>query len=101
MLCSAFDGKNTEYCATSPLLLRGRTKGIKDMEFVIVTYPSKRSVYVDGELTGYTNQILRIDAGTHRFTLGPPVDWSPVFCELAVTATTVLFPMQVVFINKG
>jgi hypothetical protein len=45
------------------------------MEFVIVIYPTRRSVYVDDILTGDTNESLWMDAGTPD--LGP-VDYDRV-----------------------
>ncbi len=71
------------------------------MEFVIVIYPAKRSVYVDGVLTGDTNEPLWMDAGTHKFDLGLPADYDPASQDVAVTGTTVLLPMKVVFTKKG
>ena len=70
------------------------------MEFVIVSYPTRRPVYVDGDLTGYTNEVLQMDAGTHKFTLGPPEDCDPLFCEVMVKGTNVLLPMKIAFIKK-
>lgn len=71
------------------------------MEYVKVTYPVKRSVHVDGELTGDTDEILRMEAGTHVFDLGSPLDYEPASREIVVTGTTVLLPMEVVFAKKG
>jgi hypothetical protein len=70
------------------------------MEYVIVTYPTQRSVYVDGELMGDTNEVLRMDSGTHRFDLGSPADCEPIFFEVAVKETSALLPMKIVFIEK-
>jgi len=70
------------------------------MEYVIVIYPTKRSVYVDGELIGDTNEVLRMDSGTHRFDLGSPADCEPIFFEAVVNETTALLPMKIVFIEK-
>lgn len=67
------------------------------MEFVIVIYPTERSVYVDGVLTGDTNEVLQMDAGTHKFDLGAPANYQPTSQEVVVTGTTVLVPMKVVF----
>jgi hypothetical protein len=71
------------------------------MEFVMVVFPTKRSVNVDGVLTGNTNENLRMEAGTHRFDLGDPADYEPVSQEVVVQGTTVLRPMKVVFTKKG
>jgi hypothetical protein len=70
-------------------------------EFVIITYPVKRPVYVNGNWTGYTNEVLRLGGGTHRFTIGPPEDCDPLFFECAVEGTSALLPMEIVFIQKG
>jgi hypothetical protein len=67
------------------------------VEYVIVAYTTERSVYVDGEENGPTNTVLRIDAGTHVFDLGEPVDYEPASREVAVEGTTVLEPMKVTF----
>ena len=71
------------------------------MEFVIVICPTKRSVYVDGELTGDTNEKLQMDAGTHKFDLGAPADYDPASQNVVMAGTTVLLPMKVVFAKKG
>jgi hypothetical protein len=71
------------------------------MEFVIVIYPTKRSVYVDGALTGDTNEKLWMDAGTHKFDLGVPADYDPASQNVVMAGTTVLLPMKVVFAKKG
>ncbi|MGC2517832.1 MAG: hypothetical protein WA373_01815 [Burkholderiales bacterium] len=71
------------------------------MEFVKVTYPVNRFVNIDGERSGDTNDVLQIDAGTHVFDLGNPVDYQPVSQEVVVVETTVLVPMVVAFNKKG
>jgi hypothetical protein len=71
------------------------------MEFVKVTYPADRLVNIDGEPGGTTNEVLRIDEGTHRFDLGKPVDYKPASQDTLVTGTTVLVPMIVAFTRKA
>ena len=71
------------------------------MEFVRVIHPAKRSVNVDGVRTGDTNEVLQMDAGTHKFDLGVPVDYEPASQNVVVAGTTVLLPMKVVFAKKG
>ncbi len=71
------------------------------MEFVILNYLTKRPVYVDGVLTGDTNDVLQMDAGTHKFDLGVPADYDPASRTVVVSGTTVLLPMKVVFTKKG
>ena len=69
------------------------------MEFVRVAYPSERFVYIDGQKGGRTNEVLRIDAGSHRFDLGVPVNYQPVSQEVEVQGTTVLTSRVVVFVE--
>lgn len=70
------------------------------MEFVKVTYPTNRSVNVDGVATGNTNEILQMEAGTHAFDLGVPLDYDPASQNVVVKKTTVLLPMVVAFTRK-
>lgn len=70
------------------------------MEYVKVTFPTKRLVYVDGEHNGSTNEVLRVDAGTHRFELGTLYNFQPRFRDELVENTTVLEPLEVAFTRK-
>ncbi len=67
------------------------------MEFVIVRFPVKRSVNVDGAPQGTTDKLLRLQAGTHRFDLGVPPDYKPASQTIPVTGTTSADPLEVVF----
>lgn len=67
------------------------------MEYVKVTFPTKRFVYIDDEQQGYTNELLRVDRGTHVFTLGTVANFSPASHKLSVRDTTVLEPLEIVF----
>ena len=67
------------------------------MEFVLVNYPEKRKVFIDGEDAGSTNAILWVDEGTRLFALGEPVDYKPESVERQVAGTTALNPMEVTF----
>lgn len=70
------------------------------MEHVIVTFPTKRLVYIDGEENGYTNDVLRVDAGTHVFELGKLANYRPASRTVLVRDTTVLEPLEVAFYRK-
>ena len=70
------------------------------MEHVIVTFPTKRLVYIDGEENGFTNDVLRIDAGTHIFELGNLANFRPGSRQVLVQNTTVLEPQEVAFFRK-
>jgi len=71
------------------------------MEFVIVTFPTSRSVYIDGEQNGRTNNSLRVDAGSHLFDLGSVKNYEPESQVVVVAGTTVLDPQKIVFTKKG
>jgi len=62
------------------------------MEFVMVTYPTKRSVNVDGELTGDTNEVLQMEEGTHKFDLGVPANYQPALCPAFPLIALFKFP---------
>jgi hypothetical protein len=70
------------------------------MEYVTVTFPTSRFVYIDGEQGGRTNEVLRIEAGTHVFELGNLANYEPASLEVAVEGTTVLAPLVVAFARK-
>lgn len=71
------------------------------MEYVIVAFPTNRLVYIDGEQNGATNDVLRIDAGTHVFDLGPVKNYKPGSRKVLVKDTTVLEPLEITFRRKG
>lgn len=71
------------------------------MEFVKVTFPTNRFVYIDGDQGGSTNEVLRIEAGTHEFNLGNLKNYDPDSQKVDVEGTTVLVPMVVAFTKKG
>lgn len=70
------------------------------MDFVIVTFPTNRFVYIDGEQNGRTNDVLRVDAGTHIFDLGSLANYRPSSRKVMVKDTTVLEPLQIEFFRK-
>jgi len=70
------------------------------MEHVIVTFPTDRIVYVDGEENGSTNEVLRVEAGTHVFELGNLANYRPASRTVTVQDTTVLEPLKIAFYRK-
>ena len=70
------------------------------MEYVKVTFPTRRLVYIDDEENGYTNTVLRVDAGTHVFSLGNLANFRPASRKLRVADTSVLEPLEVKFFRK-
>lgn len=71
------------------------------MEYVKVSYPTQRIVYIDGDKDGQTNDVLRVDAGTHVFDLGPFANYTPASQKVTVQDTTVLSPLEIVFRKKA
>src|SRR5712671_1328095 len=57
------------------------------MEYVKVTFPTDRLVYVDGEENGSTNEVLRVEAGTHVFELGTLANYRPASRTVTVQDT--------------
>lgn len=70
------------------------------MEHVIVTFPTDRLVYIDEEEGGRTNEVLKVDAGTHVFELGHLQNYRPLRRTVLVKDTTVLEPMEIRFFRK-
>lgn len=70
------------------------------MEYVKVTFPTKRMVYIDGEQNGLTNDVVRVDAGTHLFELGSLNNYQPSSRKVLVQDTTVLTPLEIAFLRK-
>lgn len=70
------------------------------MEHVKVTFPTDRLVYIDGEENGYTNEVLRVDAGTHVFELGNLANFRPASRRVMVKDTTVIEPLEIPFYRK-
>lgn len=70
------------------------------MEFVKVTFPTDRFVYIDDEQNGKTNDVLRVDTGTHIFDLGNLKNYRPAQRKVTVQDTTVLEPMVIAFFRK-
>ena len=67
------------------------------MEYVIVTFPTDRFVYIDNKQNGRTNKSVRVDAGSHLFDLGPLKNYEPESQIVVVSGTTVLDPQEIVF----
>ena len=70
------------------------------MEYIMVTFHESRFVYIDGEKGGKTNEVLRIEAGTHEFELRGRKNFEPELQEVVVEETSVLQPMEIVFSRK-
>jgi hypothetical protein len=67
------------------------------MEFLVVLFPRKRQVRIDGEVNGRTNELIEIEGGEHTVTLGPPRNFKPASRTVDVRNTSALMPMTVSF----
>ncbi len=65
-------------------------------EWVIVTFPETREVFIDSRLAGSTNIKLKVERGHHVFRLGG-TGYRPPSVEMNVTDTSEEFPMVIVF----
>lgn len=65
------------------------------MEYVVVSYPTVRDVYIDGKVAGKTNETIRVERGHHRFDLGEPRDYQPPYIEMSIRDTTSIRPMRI------
>jgi hypothetical protein len=70
------------------------------MEYVKITFPGRRRVHIDTKPNGYTNEVLRVEAGTHVFTLELLAKCRPESHTVEVKETTVLEPMVIAFLEK-
>jgi hypothetical protein len=66
-------------------------------QYVRVLFPEMRAVLVDDTESGQTNQVLMIEQGTHKFSLGGEPDYAPSFLEQVITGTTPAGPLELHF----
>jgi hypothetical protein len=71
------------------------------MEHIIIKYPRSRTVLIDGEETGLTNRILRVEEGTHTFRMTGPKNYTPSFRRMKVTGTSPINPREIIFVQKS
>lgn len=71
------------------------------MEHVIVEFDEERDVYVDAQRNGKTNQMLRLGAGTHTFSLSDPQNYSPTEITEEIKDSSVLDPYIIRFTRNS
>jgi hypothetical protein len=69
------------------------------MEYVKVSYPDLKKVLVDGEEAGWTNEIMRLEEGTHTFCIDC-LRSRPKSRTVRITGTNELDPKEVRFARK-
>lgn len=62
------------------------------MEYIRVTFPEDRPVFVDGQQCGRTNRKFKIDEGTHTISLGEPRNYTPQWRRPLISGTTPIDP---------
>lgn len=67
------------------------------IQWMIVSYPRLRDVFIDGLRAGHTGEILAVRQGTQEVHLGSPVDYRPKRRRVTVTGTTVDAPKEISF----
>ncbi len=67
------------------------------MEYIVVKFRKKRTVFIDGEENGQTGERLRVEEGRHTINLGDPRDYRPMWRRPSVTGTTTVDPMIIEF----
>jgi hypothetical protein len=70
-------------------------------QWVKVTYPETREVFIDNQSAGFTDTKLIVGEGHHIFRLGGPVDYHPPSVEKNVVGTTEEFPMVIDDFHPG
>lgn len=66
-------------------------------EYLVVAFPHQRTVLINGESMGYTNDLLELEGGRYEVTLDPPPDFAPAKHEIRLRHTSALSPMRVEF----
>ena len=70
-------------------------------EFVIVMYPRRRDVIVDGRTTAKTRETFILETGNHTFSLAGPNDYGPSSQSHLIEHTAANDPFVVVFTQKS
>jgi hypothetical protein len=71
------------------------------MEHLLVIFPVSRTVLIDGEESGMTNTVLRVEEGTHTMGLGEPRDYKPLSRTVIIKGTSPIKPRKVTFVKKS
>lgn len=66
-------------------------------EYLVVLFPRKRRVLVNGAFMGNTNRKLELEGGCYEVSLGPPDNFTPARHDLDLRNTSSLAPLIVEF----
>ena len=67
------------------------------MQYLVVLFPRRRRVFVDGEWWGHTNEIIELEGGKYPVSLGPPDNYRPGSRKVDLKNTSELKPLTVSF----
>jgi hypothetical protein len=67
------------------------------MEFLVVRFPERRKVRVDGIESGKTGELIELAAGTYTITLDPAGGCAPPAKTIVLQDTAALDPCEVIF----
>ena len=72
------------------------------MEFLVVEFgTTRRRVRVNGNPSGFTGDLLQLEAGTHLIALDPPADFDPPGQTILLRGTSPLVPRRVTFVLRS
>ena len=67
------------------------------MEYLLVHFDRRRTVWINGQKAGFTNRSLRIGAGRQRVDLGEPSNYAPASRRIDIEGTTPDQPLEISF----
>ena len=70
-------------------------------EFLVLSFPRKRRVMINGEFMGDTNKRLELENGLYEVTLGAPRNFTPEKHEIDLCNTSSLMTFIVEFEEAG
>lgn len=71
------------------------------MEYVVIKCNAQRNVLIDKQENGATNDVIRIGAGKHSFSLSGDKDFSPKSVVRTIKNTSVIEPISITFTVTG
>ena len=66
-------------------------------EYLVVLFPQRRRVLLNGAPRGYTNELLELEGRKYLVSLEPPADFSPSEQEIDLLNTSAMEPREVKF----
>ena len=70
-------------------------------EFILVIFPTERTVLINGEPRGVTNEMIPVPRGVRAISLAGPLDYEPEEQMLPIEGTSLMAPLQIMFFHSG